>query len=358
MPYCELATTADVDAAIAAGCHQRPAGSAADARARGLSERDDAVTALRLKPDCALYTTPLADWTAHVDLGWTAMAWVRFDGGVAAPGNVALFTVNGHNGDAVWYNANVADPRVPVLVDDATSQLGLGRWSLYSATGANAPVEQGLDDVAALVADGAWHHVAVRLETLSTLDVFVDGVFLRRFSDIVASSGAASPGGKPIGSAAALGRLPFVFGGLVDTASGHEGFDGFVAQVAYYRRAVATEEIRNVMLNFAECEYGDGLVCLRLDEGYGSNFGDSSRFGEHPGFLAQTCHEATGRWGWDAVDGTPHAKNTRADVWSVYPRKLPPAQGSAGKCHGGRTKEGEDRATVSSMRRVQNKCAN
>ena len=177
------------------------------------------------------------------------------DGGVAAPGNVALFTVNGHNGDTVWY----ATPRTPVLVDDATSQLGLGRWSLYSATGANAPVEQGLDDVAALVADGAWHHVAVRLETLSTLDVFVDGVFLRRFTDIVASSGAASPGGKPIGSAAALGRLPFVFGGLVDTASGHEGFDGFVAQVAYYRRAVATEEIRNVMLNFAECEYGDGF---------------------------------------------------------------------------------------------------
>ena len=177
-------------------------------------------------------------------------------------------------------------PRTPVLVDDATSQLGLGRWSLYSATGANAPVEQGLDDVAALVADGAWHHVAVRLETLSTLDVFVDGVFLRRFSDLVASSGAASPGGKPIGSAAALGRLPFVFGGLVDTASGHEGFDGFVAQVAYYRRAVATEEIRNVMLNFAECEYGDGLVCLRLDEGYGTYFHDSSRFGEHPGFRA------------------------------------------------------------------------
>ena len=144
-------------------------------------------------------------------------------------------------------------------------------------------------------------------------------MFLRRFSDLVASSGAALPGGKPIGRAAALGRLPFVFGGLVAPASGHEGFDGFVAQGADYRRAVATEEIRNVMLNFVECEYGDGLVCLRLDEGYGTYFHDSSRFGEHPGFLAQTCREADGRWGWDAADGAPHTHNTRADVWMVYP---------------------------------------
>ena len=125
-----------------------------------------------------------------------------------------------------------------------------------------------------------------------------------------------------------------MFGGLVDTTSGHEGFDGFVAQVAYYRRAVATEEIRNVMLNFAECEYGDGLVCLRLDEGYGSNFGDSSRFGEYPGFLAQTCREAPGRWGWDAVDGTPHRQEYARRRVDGVPKGGSRLAAGSQACHG------------------------
>ena len=123
---------------------------------------------------------------------------------------------------------------------------------------------------AATVADGAWHHAALTVDTNGG-KLFLDGVVVGQ-----------STWGGPVGATSSA--VPLQIGRYYNYA---QKFQGDIDEVTIWNRALAVSEVPAFM-NLPRAGNEPGLIaCWHLNEGSGTNITDATAFG-HTGVLTNS----------------------------------------------------------------------